>query len=131
MEPGVRPVIIFHGRNEFEAQMARDILQSAMIPILHIPSLSTGVFGVQHATRVAVAEDHVPQAMEALRDAGFSPAVEEPTRGWDEFRETVREGLPVDRAPAPPNESRLTRTMLIVLALIVVLGVYFVIRRRG
>lgn len=66
-----RPVVVFQGENEFEAQMARDVLQSAMIPVLHVPSLSTGILGVRHTVYVAVPEEHVEAALEALEEAGL------------------------------------------------------------
>ena len=46
MENPLRPVVVFHGNSEFEAQIARDALTAAEIPVLHLPSVSTGIFAV-------------------------------------------------------------------------------------
>jgi hypothetical protein len=66
-----RSVVVFHGQNEFEAQMARDVLQTNMIPVLHLPSLSTGILGLRQTTQVAVSEEYVEAALAALEEAGL------------------------------------------------------------
>lgn len=76
-----RPVVVFQGQNEFEAQMARDVLQAAMIPVLHLPSLSTGILGLRQTTHVAVAEDYVEEALATLQDAGFAARAMPPSQG--------------------------------------------------
>ena len=55
-----------------DAQMARDILKEASIPVVHIPSLSTGIFGVPQATRVAVPEEWIQQAERLLKSVNWS-----------------------------------------------------------
>jgi len=90
----VEPVIVYHGRNEFEAQMARDVLASAMIPVLHVPSLSAGIFGVARPTRVAVPKEYAEAAVEALRDAGIGGSVQNRPKGLEEFQDAFGEGFP-------------------------------------
>jgi len=123
--PGpTRPVIVLHARNEFEAQMARDVLESAMIPVLHMPSLSTGIFGVPQNTRIAVPEDYVEDAMEALTDAGLNPRVEETPRGLAAFQDTVHDQFPLGRRPASPRESILTRVIVAIAVAVLAVAVY-------
>ena len=109
MAEPIRPVIVFHGRSEFEAQMARDTLQSAMVPVLHVPSLSTGIFGVRQSTRVAVPGRHAEEAIRVLRDAGFAAGEQEMPRGLDAFTDTFRNAFP-DRK----GDSSLLRILLLV-----------------
>ena len=116
-----RPVIVFHGSNEFEAQLARDVLTAAGIPVLHLPSLSTGIFGSPTTPRVAVPEDYMAAAVEVLEEAGLSPRVEDRARGLDEFRETFQERFPLGRASPLPRGSRLGRVLLLLAVIIVVL----------
>jgi len=118
------PVIVFHGRNEFEAQVARDILLTAAIPVLHLPSLSTGIFGVPTTTRVAVPEEFVDQAIDALREAGLDAEREERARGLAAFAETVGERFPLHRAAPLPAGSRLAK-VLVGLAVIIALLWFF------
>jgi hypothetical protein len=122
--PEPNPVIIFHGRNEFEAQIARDVLLSAAIPVLHLPSLSTGIFGVPTTTRVAVPEDYVDRALKTLREAGLEAGREERAKGLAAFRETVEERFPLHRASPLPAGSRLAR-VLVALALFIVILLWF------
>lgn len=130
MSDAVRPVIVFHGRNEFEAQMARDLLRDAEIPVIHLPSLSTGIFGVAVSTRVAVPEEFVEEALEVLRDAELEAGVEETPRGLAAFEDTMREKFPFHRAPALPEGSHLRRVLTLLFVAAVVIGVYVVLRAR-
>ncbi len=132
METPARPVVVFHGRNEFEAQMARDVLTGSMIPVLHLPSLSTGLFGVPQTTRVAVPPDFVEAAMEALTEAGFEPRLEETPHGVAAFQDTVHEGFPVGRhRSSPVREDSVLRRVLIGLAVVILsLAVYAALRHR-
>lgn len=120
MSNSQEPVIVFHGENEFEAQAARDILTEASIPVLHIPSLSTGVFGMQQNTRVAVPEKYVEQALAALQEAGLTGRVEPRKRGLASFQETMQNTFPI--APLP-SHTRMTRILIgmgvVILALVV------------
>ena len=130
MPDPAHPVIVLHARNEFEAQMARDVLESAMIPVLHLPSLSTGIFGVPQTTRIAVPEDYVDDALEALGEAGLSPKVEETPRGLAAFRDTVNDRFPVGRGPASPRESVLSRVIIAVAVAVLAIAVYAALRGR-
>ena len=104
--PG-KPVIIFQGSNELEAQIARDVLLSATIPVLHLPSLSTGIFGVPQTTRVAVPEQFVEPALAALREAGLTGEAHPVPTGLAEFRDTVKDRF---RPASPlPRDSRMGR----------------------
>jgi len=94
MADGIRPVVVFEASNELEAQLARDILVSHMIPVLHQPSLSTGVFGTPTTTRVVVPEEYAEQAVEALREEGLHASAHAPVRGTAEFAEAARDKLP-------------------------------------
>lgn len=96
-----QPVIVFHGRTEFEAQMARDTLQSAMIPLIHVPSLSTGIFGTARPTRVAVPAEFVEQSIEVLKEAGFDSKPEEAPRGVEEFAGAARDTFPASSSGSP------------------------------
>ena len=62
METPLRPVVVFQGNSDLEAQIARDSLAAAMIPVLHLPSLSTGIFGMRSNVNVAVPEEYAEQA---------------------------------------------------------------------
>ena len=125
---GSRPVIVFHGRNELEAQAARDVLQSAGVPVLHVPSLSAGIFGVARPTTVAVPEELAPRAVAALEEAGLPGGVRDRARGLDEFRETVEDNFPRTARP-PGRETRLGQVVLWIGAAILLLGVIAVLRR--
>jgi hypothetical protein len=111
MPDAQRPVIVFNGRNEMEAQMARDILSHARIPTLHLPSLSTGVFGVSQTTRVAVPADQVEKALEALREGGMEGEAADPVTGFAAFRDTVNDRLPPPHLPNLAG-SRLNRVLI-------------------
>jgi hypothetical protein len=128
MSEPLRPVIVFNGRNEMEAQMARDILSHARIPILHLPSLSTGVFGVSQTTRVAVPQDQVEKALEALREGGMEGHAERPPTGLAEFRETARDRLPPPRLPHLPG-SRLNRVLIGLAVAIVAVAILLILTR--
>jgi hypothetical protein len=125
-----RPVIVLHARNEFEAQMARDVLESATIPVLHLPSLSTGIFGVPQTTRIAVPEEYVDDALEALTEAGLSPRVEETPRGLAAFQDTVRDQFFLGRGPGSPRESVLSRVIVAVAVVVLAVVVYAFLRGR-
>lgn len=90
----IRPVVVFEGSSELEAQLARDVLLSHMIPVLHQPSLSTGMFGTPTTTRVVVPEEYAEQAVEALRAEGLHAEAHAPARGAAEFAEAARDKLP-------------------------------------
>ncbi len=121
MTESMRPVVVFHGKNEFEAQMARDALAADSVPVVHLPSLSTGIFGMMQTTRVAVPEDYVEEALEVLQEAGFTGAVEPAPRGLGAFGDAVREAFPVSGRPRLEPGSRLGRVLLGVGALLVLL----------
>ena len=89
------PTIVFKGDNEFEAQMARDILTQAGVPVMHVPSLSTGVFGFRQTTRVAVPQSYVEQAVTTLSEAGFRAAPEEAPKGAGAFQTMFQDALPL------------------------------------
>ena len=127
-EPSVRPVIVFHAKNEFEAQMARDALAAGEVPVLHLPSLTTGLFGMMQTTRVAVPEDCVEEALEVLAEAGFAGAVEEAPRGLNAFGDAVREVFPVTGRPGLGWRSRLFRVWALVGLIALVLVVYAFLR---
>ena len=95
MTQPLRPVIVFKGDNEFEAQMARDILTQEGVPVIHVPSLSTGVFGFRQTTRVAVPETYAEQAISSLVEAGFSAARQERPRGAGALSTMAQEALPL------------------------------------
>ncbi|NNF05987.1 MAG: hypothetical protein HKN21_04445 [Candidatus Eisenbacteria bacterium] len=98
-----QPVIVFHGRTEFEAQMARDTLQSAMIPLIHVPSLSTGIFGTARPTRVAVPAEFVEQSIEVLKEAGFDAKPEKAPHGVEEFAGAVQDTFPATTSSGSPR----------------------------
>jgi hypothetical protein len=89
-----QPVIVYHAGNEMEAQLARDILLTAGIPVLHLPGLSTGIWAIRRDLRVAVPEAAVDEALELLRNEGLDAAVEERARGAGAVDEAVREAIP-------------------------------------
>jgi len=89
-----RPVVVFEGENEFEAQMVRDLLQTAMIPVLHVPSLSTGLFAQRQTTRVAVPEDRAEEAIALLQDEGFHAGETEPPKGLGEVNDAMGRAFP-------------------------------------
>jgi hypothetical protein len=94
MPGAIRPVVVFEGRSELEAQLARDILLSHTIPVLHQPSLTTGMFGTPTTTRVVVPEEYADAAVEALREEGLTAERHAPARGAAEFAEAARDKLP-------------------------------------
>jgi hypothetical protein len=128
MPDPLHPVIVFHGRNELEAQMARDILSSARIPTIHLPSLSTGIFGVAQTTRIAVPADQVEKALEALREAGMEGRPEDVPRGFAAFRDAVNDRLPPPTLPHLPG-SRLMRVLVGLAVAIVAVAVLLVLSR--
>ncbi len=130
MPTSSRAVIVYHGRNEFDAQMARDILQNASIPVVHVPSLSTGIFGVPQATRVAVPADFADAAIEALLEEGFEAHLEKNPTGFGAFRDTMQEKLPFDRSAEFPEKSQLRRVLVAIALLILALVVWAAIRGR-
>ena len=89
-----QPVIVFHATSEMEAQLARDVLAAAGIPVLHMPGLATGMFAIRRDLRVAVPPAAVEEALELLRNEGLEAAVEDRARGAGQFEEAVRESLP-------------------------------------
>ena len=94
MDPSTKATIVFHGKGEFEAQMARDALVGAGIPVLHIPSLSTGVFGVPQTTSVAVPEEFAESAVAALKEGGFDARITERAKGVGAFQEMLEQAWP-------------------------------------
>lgn len=124
--PG-KPVIVFQGNNDLEAQIARDILLSATIPVLHIPSLSTGIFGVPQTTRVAVPQEFVERALVALQEAGLEGKPHLPAKGLAAFQETMEDRFPT--ASPLPRDSRMGRVLgflVLMIVLLVVLAILFV-----
>lgn len=95
MSQPLRSIIVFKGDNEFEAQMARDILIQEGVPVLHVPSLSTGVFGFRQTTRVAVPETFADQAVATLVEAGFAAGRQERPRGAGALSTMAQEALPL------------------------------------
>ncbi len=130
MTEPIRPVIVFHGKNEFEAQMARDALAAEEVPVLHLPSLSTGIFGMMQTTRVAVPEDCVEEALEVLSDAGFTGAVEQMPRGLGAFGDAVRVAFPVAGKPGLGWRSPLFQVRTVIGLAVVALIVYAFLRGR-
>ena len=130
MTDSMRAVIVFYGRNEFEAQLARDILKSAGIPVIHIPSLSTGMFGVRQTTRVAVPEEYVDDAIEELQEQGLDAHVSETPRWLSAFAETARDKVPVHRNLRLPRESHLWRVLAGLAAAIALLLVWLLLGKR-
>lgn len=112
------PVVVFEGTNEFEAQAARDVLRAAGVPDLHLPSLSTGIFGVRHSSRVAVPRGWEEQAVQALADAGMDSEPQEPARGMDEFAETFARHIP-NKTPNLAGDSHLRWVLIVVGSTIV------------
>ena len=129
-EPSVRPVIVFHAKNEFEAQMARDALAAGEVPVLHLPSLTTGLFGMMQTTRVAVPEDCVEEALEVLNEAGFTGAVEPMPKGLNAFGDAVREAFPVAGKPGLGWGSNLYRVRAVIGLIVLALVVYAFLRGR-
>ncbi len=123
------PVIVFHGRNELEAQLARDVLSGSMIPVVHLPSPSMGIFATAQTTRVAVPEEHVEAALSALADAGLEGAVEERAKGAAAIAESVQDALPFHRMTGLEGSSGLARVILGIAMLILVLAVSAVVIR--
>lgn len=123
MENPLRPVVVFQGNNELEAQIARDILTTAMIPILHLPSVSTGIFGVASSVRVAVPERYAEQAIQAIQDAGLEASSSGAPGGMAAIEDAVREKvIPlVGNPPRFPEKSWLRRVLIVLAILIVVL----------
>lgn len=130
MPDSSRAVVVYHGRNEFDAQMARDILNEASIPVVHIPSLSTGIFGVPQATRVAVPEEFADAAIEALLEQGFEAHTQESPKGFGAFRDTMSEKLPFDRSAQFPERSQLRRVLVTIALVIFALVVWAALRGK-
>ncbi len=130
MENPLRPVVVFRGSNELEAQIARDVLTTAMIPILHLPSLSTGIFGVASTVRVAVPEHYAEQAIQAIQDAGLEASASSAPGGLAAFEDAVREKvIPLVGNPPRFSEKSSLRRVLIVLAIFIVTLVAITIYR--
>ena len=129
MKNPMRPVVVFEGRSELDAQIARDVLVTAMVPVIHIPSLSTGIFGVPQTTRVAVPERYAEQAVKVLKDAGLEGEATEPPKGVAAFQQTMQDRLPTHRFFLPEG-SRLAR-VLVGLALVILVLVLFSFLRSG
>ena len=121
MDNPMRPIVVFEGRSELDAQIARDVLVTAMVPVVHVPSLSTGIFGVPQTTRVAVPERFAEQAVQVLKDAGLEGEATELPKGVAAFQQTVQDRLPV-RPFLLPGRSRLAR-VLVGLAIVIVIHV--------
>lgn len=117
-------VVVYHGRTEFDAQLARDVLLTAGIPVVHQPSLSTGILGVPVTTRVAVPGNAVPAALEALSEAGMEGAVEETPRGLAAFNDALAERFPLHRARGLPAGSRMRWVMTGILVLVLAIVLY-------
>ena len=115
------PVVVLEARNEFEAQAARDTLLAAAIPVLHVPSLSTGIFGVPTSTRVAVPRDRAEEAVLVLQEAGFTPSVHDPRRGLAAVSEAARDKLGPLGHPTVTLGGHLGRAMLVVAAIILLI----------
>jgi hypothetical protein len=123
----VRPVIVFEGRNELEVQLVRDTLASAMVPVLHIPSPTAGVFGSLEASkRVAVPSEYVEQALQVLRDAGFEPKVSSPARGLAALQQSMESRIPTGEFSLPAR-SWLRRVLIglaVAIAALVLLAIF-------
>jgi hypothetical protein len=130
MTETVKPVVVFHGKSEFEAQMARDALAEAEIPVLHVPSLSTGIFGVMQTTRVAVPEDYVEEALEVLAEAGFAAAVQPLPRGIGAFNDATRAVFPVGEGRRLAWHGRLFRVWALLGLALLALIIYAALRGR-
>lgn len=123
MENSLTPVVVFQGSNELEAQIARDVLTAAMIPVLHLPSVSTGIFGTPSTVRVAVPEQYAEQAILAIQDAGLEATSSGVAGGMAAIEEAVREKV-VRHSTGPmrlPENSWLRRVLVILGLFIVVL----------
>lgn len=120
MEDPMRPVVVYEGRNELDAQNARDVLTTAMVPVIHVPSLSMGLFAVPQTTRVAVPERYAEQAIQVLKDAGLESEATEPQKGFAAFQQTMQDRLPI-RPFLLPERSRLGRVLVGLAVAIIVL----------
>ena len=89
-----QPVIVFHAKHEMESQLARDILASQGIPVLHVPGLSTGLFAIRHDLRVAVPSSAAEDAVTVLREEGLEAGIEARARGAGAVVEAVDESIP-------------------------------------
>jgi hypothetical protein len=127
MKDPMRPVIVFHAQNELEAQVVRDVLVTAMVPVIHVPSLSTGIFGVPQTLRVAVPQEYVEQALQAMKEAGFEGEASDLPKGIGAFREAMEDRLP-RRAPTFTESSSLARVLIGLAVVIVALVVYSFLR---
>lgn len=132
MEDSLRPVVVFQGNSEFEAQIVRDVLEGSMIPVVHIPSISTGIFGVASRVRVAVPEEFAEQAITAIREAGLEPSTSEVPTGMAAVEDAVQEKViaPLTRGlPRLPEKSWLRVVQIVLLILIGGLVAYTLYRR--
>jgi len=123
----VRPVIVFEGRNELEVQLVRDTLISAMVPVLHIPSTTAGVFGsLETGKRVAVPSEYVDQALAVLRDAGFEGRVSKPARGVAALQQSMESRIPTHEVSLPAR-SWLRRVLIglaVAIAALILLALF-------
>lgn len=123
----VRPVIVFEGRNELEVQLVHDTLTSAMVPVLHIPSPTTWMFGsLESRQRVAVPSEYAEQAVQVLRDAGFEARISTPARGLDAIQQSVSRRFPNREVGLPPQSSlrRVLIGLAVAIAALILLAVF-------
>ena len=127
----LRPVVVFHGNSEFEAQIARDALNAAEIPVLHLPSVSTGIFGTPSTVRVAVPEEWAEQAIQVIQDAGLEAGRSKIPGGMAAIGDAVREKvIPIAGGPARLPEKSWLRRVLIGLAILILVLVAATIFRN-
>ena len=127
MPRSLKPVVVFHGRNEMEAQMARDLLASSMLPVIHLPSPATGIFGAAETTRVAVPSEYAEEAVRLLREAGFESGATDPARGLRAIQEGVAAKLPRPEGSGLPEQSSLRRVLvglLVAIGVLILLAVF-------
>jgi hypothetical protein len=128
LAPRPDSVVVFRARNELEAQLARDVLLAAGLPVLHVPSLSTGIFGVAETTRIAVPQDAVEDALLVLAGAGLEGSAEPVPGGLSQFGEAMEGRFPVHRAQPLGAGSSLRWVMITILAVIAGLVVWSLLR---
>jgi hypothetical protein len=130
VENRLSPVVVFQGINELEAQIARDVLAAAMIPVLHLPSVSTGIFGVRSTVKVAVPEEYAEQAVEVIQEAGLEAISSRAPGGMAAIEDAVREKIV--RLPGEPMrlpENSWLRRVLVVLAILIAILVAITVFR--
>jgi hypothetical protein len=127
----LRPVVVFHGNSELEAQIARDALTAATIPVLHLPSVSTGIFGTPSTVRVAVPEEFAEQAVQVIQQAGLMATMSKVPGEMAAIGEAIREKvIPVAGGPARLPEKSWLRRVLIFLAVLILFLVVATIYRN-